>query len=150
MKVDNSILAQFQMIGSRIVSMSMKNDSISAEIMHHGKRYLDISHEIVSVDLHENNSLIGVVQLHISIRITLGKAKFSLKLVLEGGFGAPQEMGEETFRKMLSLNGVASLYGIARAQISSVTSQSFADGSIILPMIDVTRYSKDLSVENSK
>ena len=150
MKVDNNILAQFQMLASRIVSLNIKNDSISSDTIHHGKKFLDVSHEIVSVDLHNNNLFIGVVQIHISIRITLGKAKFSLKLTLEGGFSAPQEMGEEMFRKMLSLNGIASLYGIARALISSVTSQSFADGSVILPMIDVTRYSKDLSAENNK
>lgn len=149
MKIDNSILAKFQMIGTRIVSLNIKNDSLSSDIISHGKKNLEISHEIVSVELHESNLLIGAVQLHISVRVVFDKAKFSLKLVLEGGFSAPPEMGDEMFRRMLSLNGIASLYGIARAQILSITSQSFADGSLILPMIDVSRYSKDLAEKTS-
>ncbi len=150
MDINNEVLAKFQMIGSRIVSFSMKNDSISSEIIQRGKKKLDVSHEIISIENHESKSLIGVVQLHVSVRVSLDKARFTVKLILEGGFGAPDEMGRELFEKMLSLNGIASLYGIARAQISAVTSLSFADGGIILPMIDVTKYSKNLAEKNNK
>lgn len=145
MDINNEVLAKFQMIGSRIVSFSMKNDSISSEIIQRGKKKLDVSHEIISIENHESKSLIGVVQLHVFVRVSLDKARFTVKLVLEGGFSAPEEMDRGLFEKMLSLNGIASLYGIARAQISTVTSLSFADGGIILPMIDVTKYSKNLA-----
>ena len=149
MKIDSNVLAKFQMLGSRIVSLYLKNDSISSSVIFLGKKNLDISHEIVSVELQEN-AFLGVIRLHVNVKVKQEKTSYILKLVLEGGFSAPKEMSEEVFKKMLSINGITSLYGIARAHICSISSQSFTDGSVILPMIDVTRYSKVLSSDDSK
>ena len=144
MKIDNNILAQFQMLGSRIVSLNLKNDFLSSECIQSGKKNLDISHEIIAIDQQEDKTYLGVIQLHVSVRIGLEKLRYTLKIILEGGFCAPHEIGEEAFKKMLSINGLAALYGIARAQVRSISSQVFADGGVLLPMIDVTRYSKIL------
>lgn len=144
MKVDNKIMAQFQMLGSRIVSINLKNDFLSANCLDSGKKWLDLSHAIVGIDQQEDNSFLGVIQLHVAVRIKEEKQKYSLKIILEGGFYAPEEMGKEGFERMLSINGLAALYGIARAQVRSISSQVFADGGVLLPMIDVTRYSKIL------
>lgn len=141
-KIDGRILAGFQMLGSRIVSLNIKNDSLSSDIISEGKKELEISHEIVSVDA-QKDSHIGVIRLNVSIRIRHEKNRFALKLVLESGFSAAMElMDGETFEKMLLLNGIASLYGVARAHICSVSAQCFTDGALVLPMIDVTKYSK--------
>lgn len=144
MKIDNKILAQFQMLGSRIVSINLKNDFLSANCLDSGKKMLDLSHEIIGIDQQEDNNFVGVIRLHVAVRVKEEKQKYSLKIILEGGFLAPEEMGKEEFEKMLSINGLTALYGIARAQVRSISSQVFADGGVLLPMIDVTRYSKVL------
>ena len=149
-KVDSKIMASFQMIGSRIVSLNLKNDSIYSSIINFGKKELDISHQIVSFEIQEDQ-YVGVIRLNVSVKIKQGKARYSLKLVVEGGFWASKESIEkETFEQMLSLNGIASLYGIARAHICSISAQCFTDGSVILPMIDVTKYSKPLDDKTSE
>ena len=147
-KIDSRIMASFQILGSRIVSLYVKNDSLSSGVISIGRKNLEISHEIVSAEEKED-AFLGVIRLHVSVKVKHGKTGYTLKLVLEGGFSAPQEMGEELFRKMLSINGIASLYGIARAHICSISSQSFTDGSVMLPMLDVTKYSKNLNSQDS-
>ena len=101
MKIDNKIMSQFQMLGSRIVSVNFKNDFISADGIQSGKKNLDISHKIVAIEQIEDKSYLGVIHLHISIRIVSDKQKYTLKLVLEGAFHGPQEMDKESFNKML-------------------------------------------------
>ncbi len=142
-KINSNIMASFQMLGSRVVSLNVKNDSLSSNIIALGKKDLEISHELVSAELQEG-MLIGIIRLNVSVRIKQDKTRYTLKLCIEGGFSAPQEMGNDNFKRMMSLNGIASLYSIARAHICTISSQSFADGSIMLPMIDVTKYSKNL------
>ena len=148
-KIDEKIIAKFQMLGSRIVSLNVRNNSLSSSVIGLGKKNLELSHEIISCENHEDIFL-GIIHLNVGVKIKQDKLQYTLKLVLEGGFSAPQEMGEAMFRKMLSLNGIASLYGIARAHICSISSQSFTDGSLVLPMIDVTQYSKDLASQGNK
>lgn len=149
-KVNSKIMASFQMIGSRILSLNVKNDSLSASIINFGKKELDISHEIVSSEIQEDK-YVGVIRLNVSVKIKQGNERYNLKLVVEGGFWASKESIEkEIFEQMLSLNGIASLYGIARAHICSISAQCFTDGSVILPMIDVTKYSKALNDKNGE
>lgn len=149
-RVNSKIMASFQMIGSRIVSLNVKNNSLSASIINVGKKELDISHQIVSSEIQEDQ-YVGIIRLNVSVKIKQGKDLYSLKLVVEGGFLASKESIEkEMFEQMLSLNGIASLYGIARAHICSISSQCFTDGSLILPMIDVTKYSKALNEKKSE
>ena len=149
-RVNSKNMASFQMIGSRIVSLNVKNDSLSASVINIGKKELDISHQIVSSEIQEDQ-YVGVIRLNVSVKIKQGKDRYSLKLVVEGGFWASKESIEkEMFEQMLSLNGIASLYGIARAHICSISAQCFTDVSVILPMIDVTKYSKALNDKNSE
>lgn len=60
----------------------------------------------------------------------------ALSLELEGLFGAT-EMEQEAFEEMLASNGIATLYSIARAIVSSLSSQVCVGNHIILPMISL-------------
>ena len=66
-------------------------------------------------------------------------------MAIEGCFNAPSEMGEETFKNMLEVNGITSLYSIARGFVQSTSSQTLLTGSVLLPMINVVAYSRDLN-----
>jgi len=42
------------------------------------------------------------------------------------------------------VNGITSLYSIARGFVQSTTSQTLVAGNVLLPMLNVVAYSKDL------
>lgn len=69
---------------------------------------------------------------------------------IEGCFTAPDEIGEELFKKMLQINGITSLYSIARGFIQSTTSQTLMTGNVLLPMFNVAQYSRDLNEQNEE
>ena len=60
-----------------------------------------------------------------------------MKLVLNGCFKDVKGINKEDFIKLLSINGGAALYSVARSIIISISAQSVVSGSIILPMINV-------------
>lgn len=59
-------------------------------------------------------------------------------------------IAESNFKDMLKINGITSLYSIARGFIQSTTSQTLTSGSVLLPMFNVVAYSKDLDSETEK
>ena len=141
----NQYLSQFQIIGSSIRSLRIKNDFITLGNGNNLKRKIDVSHSISSLELIENEQTFsGVVLLNIKVSITENRKKYAVDLCIEGCFNAPSETGEEVFRGMLQVNGVTSLYSIARGFVQSTTSQTLLSGSVLLPMFNVAAYSKDL------
>lgn len=148
--MDKHYLAQFQILGTSVKTLKIVNDFIAIPDTPDIKRCFDISHSITSVDISEDdNTLSGLLLLNIKLKLkdTVHKKKYNLDLSIEGCFEAPLEMGEDRFRQMLRVNGVTSLYSISRAFIHSVSAQTLVSGSIILPMINVLEYSKDLDCE---
>ena len=77
------------------------------------------------------------------------KKKYTVDMTIEGCFNAPAQIGEDTFKGMLKVNGVTSLYGIARGFVQSTTSQTLLSGSVLLPMFNVAAYSEDLDEQES-
>ena len=67
---------------------------------------------------------------------------------IEGCFNASSEFGEENFKNMLELNGIASLYSIARGFVQSTSSQTLLAGSVLLPLINVIEYSRNVNKNN--
>ena len=145
-------VSDFQIVGSRIVDLSIKNDFILMGRTAGQKKSLDVSHEIIEVEHAQNeDSLRGVLRLTVAVVVSEGKEKFRLKMTIEGCFLSNAETDEEHFRKMLVLNGITALYGIARAQIVAISSQAFVDGSVMLPMVNVAKYSRAVTqAENKK
>lgn len=143
-------LADFQIIGSSIKTLKIKNDFISLGSGKNFKRKLDISHSITSIGSIENDTMLsGTIVLNIKVNISANKNKYNLDMSIEGCFKGPQQIGEEQFKKMLQVNGLTSLYSIARGFIQSTTAQTLSIGSVLLPMINVVAYSKDLDNKKS-
>lgn len=148
--MSNEFLSQFQIIGSCIKNVKIKNDFVSLGNGGAVKRKIDVSHTITSLGTSEDEQTItGTIQVNIKAVITVQKKKYSIELAIEGCFDAPAEIGEERFKEMLQVNGLTSLYSIARGFVHSTTSQTLVSGSVLLPMFNVAAYSKDLdSSEN--
>ena len=144
--MDNKYLADFQIVGNSIKNLKIKNDFISLENSNTIRKKIDISHSVERVEkIEEDTLLFGTVILNVEVLLSEKKKKYQIDMSMEGSFSAPAEMGEDTFKRMLQVNGITSLYSIARGFVQSVSSQSLAYGSVLLPMLNVVAYSKDLS-----
>ncbi len=141
----NECLSEFQIIGSRITKLNIINDFILFDNDQNAERKLDLSHEVNEVVQDEDGKSHGVVSLYIDVEVLDGQKEYRLNLGIEGCFECGAETGEDTFTKMLEINGITTLYSIARAFVLSVTPQTLVDGSIVLPMINVFSYSKNLA-----
>lgn len=142
----NKYLSDFQIIGSSVKNLKIKNDFIALGNGKNIKKKIDISHCIVAVEeIEEDAFLSGTIILNIKVNISEKKRKYNLDMAIEGCFHAPAEMGEETFRSMLQVNGITSLYSIARGFVQSTSSQTLASGYVLLPMLNVVAYSRDLN-----
>lgn len=149
--MDNQYLSEFQIIGNSIKTFKIKNDFIALNSGNKTKRKIDVSHHITSMGtINDQKTFSGTIVLNIKVSIAEEKKKYSVDLSIEGCFNAPVEIGESNFKDMLKINGITSLYSIARGFIQSTTSQTLTSGSVLLPMFNVVAYSKDLDSETEK
>lgn len=146
--MSNQYLSDFQIIGTSIKNFKIKNDFIAISNDNKFKRKIDLSHAIPSINvINDGKTYSGIILLNIKVSLSSSKKKYIVDLCIEGCFNAPSEMGEESFKNMLRVNGITSLYSIARGFIQSTTSQTLLSGSILLPMFNVAAYSKDLDAK---
>ena len=144
-------ISAFQYLGSRITDVRIKNDFIELGNSNNIKKSIDVSHEIISIEeINNGESLSGVIKVNIKVIEKIDNHKYNVTMSIEGCFAAPVEIGEDTFKKMLQINGITSLYSIARGFIQSTTSQTLMSGNILLPMFNVAEYSKDLNEKNDE
>lgn len=149
--MNNKYLSDFQIIGNTIKSVKIRNDFLSLSNSNNIKRKIDISHLLGNIEITEDGQILsGTIILNIKVNISQKERKYNLDMSIEGCFNAPVEIGEETFKSMLEVNGIASLYSIARGFVQSITSQTLLSGSVLLPMINVVAYSKDLNKKNTE
>lgn len=148
--MSNQYLSEFQIIGSSVKSLRIRNDFVSLNDVDNIKRTIDVSHSVPVIELiDEGETLSGIVLLKIKSTISANKKKYIVDMTIEGCFNAPAQIGEDTFKEMLKVNGVTSLYGIARGFVQSTTSQTLLSGSVLLPMFNVAAYSEDLDDQKS-
>lgn len=145
----NNIESEFQVLGSRIVSLKLSNDFVCLNLSEDGlKREFDVSYEILDVT-DEENTLNGIIQLNVSVLISSENSnEYKLALSLEGCFLDSKIKDEEQFKKVLSINGCTCLYSIARAIITSISSQSCLGNCIVLPMINTFKLVSEEKVQD--
>lgn len=148
--MDNNYLSDFQIIGSTIKSVKIKNDFLTLS-NNSVKRKIDISHSVGNIDVIEDGKFFsGIIVLNIKVNVSQNKNKYNLDMSIEGCFNASTEIGEENFKNMLELNGIASLYSIARGFVQSTSSQTLLAGSVLLPLINVIEYSRNVNKNNEQ
>lgn len=139
-------LSNFQIIGSSIKSFRIKNDFVEIEDISKMKRKMDVSHSIFGADaLRDETVYSGIVSMNIKVTVSEKKLKYQVELQIEGCFIAGKDtMDENQFVNMLRINGLSSLYSIARGFIHGTTSQTLVNGSVLLPMLNIVEYSKEV------
>lgn len=95
-------------------------------------------------------SFLGQLLIDFTIEIEQSEYKCKIKLSIEGLFGAAEDMEKAEFKKLVALNGAAALIGIARGRIEGITANTFADGKVTIPLINVYDYYKNLMASTSK
>jgi len=128
------------------------NDYIVEELTVKGNdAYRKTAKEVqVQVDIAFNAKRKGKEPLFmITLIIELNKSKqafannaYYVYLKINGFFGFPKETDEETMQKMISLNGLVMLYGIARGVVAQVTANG-AHGKFVLPAVNFVELVKN-------
>jgi hypothetical protein len=67
------VLSDFQMIGSRIAKLSVKNDLVSLTDEEPFKKQLELSHSIGELSVEDQETLVCPLQLHVKVKIKNGK-----------------------------------------------------------------------------
>lgn len=136
-----NVESQFQLLSSMVVHLNFNNSFLMYDERKPGKKEIDVAYKICHTDIiEEKNNRVGVLDLVVSVSSEIDEQKYALKAVIRGFFEAPSEMPEDTFTRMLKINGCTALYSIARGIISSISSQTFSIGNIVLPMVNFIRF----------
>lgn len=147
--------SNFQLLGSHLTKLSISNSiaSITSKMSYK----IDLDSQTLNVKFNEVDKVFeGDVVLHILVKgKDEQKQNFRVNMSIQGTFSADAKLNsdisnedggtkvsEEEFEYMLEMNGTASLYGIARGILTSVSSLCIYGSSVILPMINVPRFIK--------
>lgn len=140
-----NIKSDFQFIDHKINKLAIENEL--SELT--GTIYYDLSIEVKNtpaIEEDENGNYIGLVNLTLDVS---GRSPnqddkcIKIKLELEGGFTAPgNNVVLEDFNEMLDINGVATLYSVARSVIVSISAQCCTNGQVRIPMLNMIEVRK--------
>lgn len=148
----NIIKSDFQFIGNQIKKVSLKNDFVTLPNYEDLKLTLDTEYEVLeNVIDDEAKRRFSILDLTVKAEAKdKQKHKLSIQVCVSGCFTATTDTSTDDFDAMLSLNGCAALYSIARALILSLSSQSLNGGQLIIPMVNFFRMKekKDLANES--
>lgn len=135
------IASTFQLVGSRILKVSIDNSFFEIANNTHAKKTIDVKYEILHISRDEE-SLYGVMKLFIKSKIATktndenvsGPQKYKFDLVMEGCFTDSLEVDDAQFESYLRVNGSAALYSIARGFVLGTSAQTLLSGQVMLPM----------------
>jgi preprotein translocase subunit SecB len=148
-----NIVSDFQILGTNIKTLNLTNDFIYFQDNNEDiDRKVGINYEIL--DIHQSHDkLIGTLLFMIDLDITDKSREdhnqIHLSLEIEGGFYS-SNLDQNVFKQMIGINGVASLFSIARSFILSVTSQAIPGSQIVIPMINVTKIKKSKNLKEER
>ena len=149
MNIEN-IKANLQIIGTRIAKLNISNDFVYIDLDDENiSREIDVSYELspaFAVKDKENLTTQNIL-MYVRLKVTDDELQANIDLDLEGGF-IFDGTDKEQLRDMLTVNGTATLYSIARGIISSITSHMCTNGTLLLPMINMFRLREELDNAN--
>lgn len=148
----DEIASGFSYIGSSIKECKIDNSIIGLRSDAQYALALDFSTHLLPLDKEESFRR-GRVLLNIGCKVTVETdedAKTNIDFIIEGEFSASKDMDDATFTKMLMVNGVSALYGIARGKLEVITALTYHQGKISFPMINVLEFLKEKQEQDNK
>lgn len=139
------IKAGFQFIDHRIKRLEIKNGF--SDLL--GRINYQLSLEVAdtpATEENENGDYVGYVSLIVKAKgesPELDGQSISIVLEVEGGFFAcKNDVPLEAFNEMLQINGLTTMYTIARCIIISVSAQCCPNGQVRIPMLNMMEVRK--------
>lgn len=148
----DEIASGFSYIGSSIKECNIDNSIIGLGSDAQYALALDFSTCLLPLN-HDESFRRGRVLLSLECKVTVEAdedAKTNIDFIIEGEFSASNDMDDETFTKMLMVNGVSALYGIARSKLEVITALTYHQGKISFPMINVLELLKEKQEHDDK
>ena len=136
----NKITAELDFVDSSIHKVEIKSDMI--RISNNTKKSfgLDIK---CSKPLLKDDVKFGKLLMQVDVSLFKEDEEIepdTFKIIMEGVFKASNEISDEKFMELLNVNGGAALFSIARSKIEVLSSLTYTEGKIVLPMINVIQY----------
>lgn len=117
----------------------VKIENTATHISNNSNKNIDMDYDDIIINKKESN-LYGQISLILLIKVHNDDASgISLNYKIKGLFVSEDAENEKEFEDMLKTNGLAVLYSMARAHISTFTSLSGLE-SVNIPMINVYSY----------
>ena len=137
----NRIKASIQLVGTSIADLRIQNGFLAYNEMMPGEKSIDVSYNVRDIRLSQDQTKKnGLLELIISLSAMVDERNFELFMTMRGVFEITAECEDDAFKRMLEINGCAALYSMARASISSISTQMFAVGNIVLPLVNFIRF----------
>ena len=136
----NKITAELDFVGSSVHNVEIKSDMNRISNSTKKSFGLDIK---CSKPLVKDNEKFGKLLMQVEVSLFKEDEELepdSFKIVIEGVFKASNETSDEKFMELLNVNGGAALFSIARSKIEMLSSMTYAEGKIVLPMINIIQY----------
>lgn len=144
------IKAPIQLVGTSIVDLHINNGFVAYNEMTSGEKSIDVAYAVRDIRLSQDQTKKnGLLDLIISLSATIDGRTFELRMVIRGFFEIPAENEDADFKKMLEINGCAALYSMARASVSSISTQLFTVGNIVLPLVNFIRFYELQAIEDN-
>lgn len=151
MEQSNSVtgfLSNFQFVTSRIIDISFHNESL-CEIEDGCKKDIDLDYGNIIIS-ESQKPLLGSVTLDINVNVANEENHpAKLKYSIMGVFSTTESDKVVDFEQMIKINGLATLYSIARAHIIAISSLT-GIGPINIPMINVYEFVRCKNVVKPK
>jgi hypothetical protein len=148
----DEIVSGFSYVGSSVKECKILNSIVSLGPDAQYSLELDFSTMLLPLNK-EDPFRRGRVLLSIGCKVRSEAdedAKTDIDFVIEGEFSVSNEMSDEAFTKMLMVNGVSALYGIARSKLEVITALTYHQGKISFPMINVLELLKEKQEQESQ
>lgn len=133
----NKIIANFQMIASRVVKFDLETREVDENNVKVNVKN-EFDYDIISVE-EFNDAYFGAVQFKTTFIAKKGKSVlFKILIIYEGKFiGNKNHLKFDDFKNMLELNGVVTLSQLTRSYVLSATALAGINPPVKIPMINV-------------
>lgn len=135
------ITSDLKFVGSHVQRIELTNNH---PMLNNSEIGYGMDIDVVYAEKNEDSSLWeGTVILAVGVQNGSSEDeshRFNINYQIEGCFSASETLNKEDFISMLYVNGGASLYSLARADILTVSAIALHNEKIRLPMINIVQY----------
>lgn len=136
----NKVTAELDFIGSSIHNIEINAEMISISNQTKKSFALDIK---CSKPLVKDGEKFGKLLMQVGVSLKKedeNQEPDTFRIVLEGVFKASDKVDDDKFMELLNINGGAALYSVARSKMEVLSSITYSEGKILLPMINIIQY----------